>query len=103
MASGADDSRVRGSGDSDQAVEANGASRWADWTLNRVLVVAGFVFAFLAPVVLCPTHPSLVGPPPPPLLPRVGSARPLLLCARPRGFSLAAGADTFRAATPIPS
>src|SRR2546425_2991056 len=95
MASGADDSGVPGSGDSDQAVEANGASRWADWTLNRVLVVAGVVFAFLAPPFFCTTHPSFVGPPPPPLLPRGVSARRRLSWARPRGFAFAGGAEAL--------
>src|SRR3989475_9811430 len=77
MASGADDSGVPGSGDSDQAVEANGASRWADWTLNRVLVVAGVVFAVLPPPLFCATNAFFVGPPPLPLLPRrVLSRRP---------------------------
>src|SRR2546427_7784213 len=81
MASGADDSGVPGSGDSDQAVEANGASRWADWTLNRVLVVAGVVSVFLAPAVFCATTPSFVWPTPPPLSLGGLSPPPLLLTA----------------------
>src|SRR2546425_12495153 len=97
MAAGADDSRVPGSGDSDQAVEANGASRWADWTLNRVLVVAGVVFAVPAPPVFRPNPPSFVGPPPPPLPPGVVSARPVLLGRPPGGSSFAGGADSVRA------
>src|SRR2546422_410971 len=92
MASGADDSRVPGSGDSDQAVEANGASRWADWTLNRVLVVAGLVFAVLAPPILRPPPPSFVGARPPPLLPG-GVAGPRALSGpRPAVSLLSAGA-----------
>src|SRR2546426_12556194 len=95
MASGADDSRVPGSGDSDQAVEANGASRWADWTLNRVLVVAGFGLGFLGPLVFCTTDPSFVGPPLPPFLSRVVLSGGLLWGARPRGSSVGAGGDSF--------
>src|SRR5207245_9565375 len=93
MASGADDSGVPGSGDSDQAVEANGASRWADWTLNRVLVVAGFVSAFLALVILGTTDPSLVGPSLLLLLPGIVSTGLLLWRPRP-GFHAVAGVAT---------
>src|SRR2546426_5379166 len=102
MASGADDSGVPGSGDSDQAVEANGASRWADWTLNRVLVVAGVVFGVLAPLRFRATQPSFVRPRPPPLFSRVGVGRRPLLRARAGGFLVGGGADALLADLPDP-
>src|SRR3989442_4081158 len=100
MASGADDSGVPGSGDSDQAVEANGASRWADWTLNRVLVVAGFVFAVFAPPFLFRTDPFFFGPPPLPLLPGSASTPPLPLSSRPRASLLGQVADSVVSLSP---
>ena len=102
MASGADDSRVPGSGDSAQAVEANGASRWADWTLNRVLVVAGFVSAFLALVILGTTDPSLVGPSLLLLLPGIVSTGLLLWRPRPGFYALAGVANSLLAIITIP-
>src|SRR3989454_9689054 len=100
MASGADDSGVPGSGDSDQAVEANGASRWADWTLNRVLVVAGVVLGVLAPGVFCTTHPFFVGPPPLLLLSGVVWAGLLLLGPPPGVYAFAGGAHSLFAGLP---
>src|SRR5436853_118514 len=38
------------------------ASRWANWPLDRVLVIAGFVATVLAGVILGSGDPSLVGP-----------------------------------------
>src|SRR2546428_12405175 len=101
MASGADDSGVPGSGDSDQAVEANGASRWADWTLNRVLVVAGVVLVVLVPPVFCVSQPFSVRSRPPPPLSRVRVSGGGVLWVRSRGSGVGRGARARVAASQI--
>jgi len=96
------ETRVPGAGDSDQAAKANGASRWADWTLNRVLVVAGFVSMVLALAILSSGDPQLVGPSLILLLPGMVSTGLLLWRPRPGFYALAGVANSLLAIITIP-
>ena len=96
------DKRVPGAGKSNEAAEERRSSRWGDWTLNRVLVVAGFVATVLASVVLGSGEPSLVGPILILLLPGIVFTGLLLWRPRPLFHLLAGVANSVLAITTIP-
>jgi plastocyanin len=105
MAPGEDKARVPGEDESDQSAAANGASgagRWADWTLNRVLVVAGLVSMVLALGILGSGDPSLVGPSLILLLPGFVSTGLLIWRPRPGFYVLAGLANSLLAIVTIP-
>src|SRR2546428_574238 len=102
MAPSDDKTRVPGEGDSDGTAAASGASRWAEWTLNRVLVVAGLVSMVLALAVLGSSDPSLVGPSLILLLPGFVSTGLLIWRPRPGFFALAGVANSLLAIITIP-
>jgi len=102
MAPSDNKTRVPKEGDSEGTAAVNGASRWAEWTLNRVLVVAGLVSMVLALAVLGSSDPSLVGPSLILLLPGFVSTGLLIWRPRPGFFALAGVANSLLAIITIP-
>src|SRR2546429_4865047 len=78
------------------------ASRWADWTLDRVLVIAGFVATVWASFILGSGEPALIGPILILLLPGIVFTGLLLWRPRPGFFLLAGIANSVLAITTIP-
>ncbi len=97
-----DDKSAHGAGVSDSDVEGIGSSTAGGWTLDRVLVIAGFVAMVSAVAILGSGDPSLVGPILILLFPGIVATGLLLWKAR-RGFYLFGGlANSLLAITAVP-
>lgn len=94
--------RLREGGGSDKATNEIRLGRWAGWTLDRIVVIAGFIAMMFAVAILDSSDPSLVGPSLILLLPGIVFTGLLLWKSR-SGFYLLAGlANSILAITAIP-